>query len=389
MSLDQVIKDINKKHDSNVIKRGVELEEIKRIPFSSPRANYITYGGIPLGKGTELIGEEGGGKTTTAIDIVKNAQIQAKKELEVRTTALNKELKGIKDSDKKKDKKRVEEINVHLANMKQRGPRKIIYIDTENTLDTEWATINGVDTEDMILSRPEMQTAEDILQDMIEMLQTGEVYLMVLDSIPMLVSQKLYEEDIDKRAYGGIADAMARFTGKVSSILSSTETALVMINQKRDDLANPFNQWHTTGGRALKHFYSLRLGFRQGSMLDEDNKEVPNRTENPSGHRVSMSIVKTKVCKPNRKLGYYTLNYTTGIDVIEDTIDMAMQYNIIYSKGAWFYFVDTDTGEIMKDDQEKEMKFQGKANLLNFLRENTFIYEELWNEVNEKLQYEN
>ena len=45
-----------------------------RIPFSSPRMNYCTFGGIPLGKLVEFYGEEHGGKTTSALDIVGNYQ---------------------------------------------------------------------------------------------------------------------------------------------------------------------------------------------------------------------------------------------------------------------------------------------------------------------------
>jgi recombination protein RecA len=47
---------------------------------SSPLFNYITYGGVPRGRIIEFAGEENGGKTTTALDIVANAQKLFKKE---------------------------------------------------------------------------------------------------------------------------------------------------------------------------------------------------------------------------------------------------------------------------------------------------------------------
>lgn len=34
----------------------------------------MTYGGVPRGAMVEFYGEEGGGKTTTALDVVANAQ---------------------------------------------------------------------------------------------------------------------------------------------------------------------------------------------------------------------------------------------------------------------------------------------------------------------------
>lgn len=386
--LEQVMQDINRKYKQELIQKGTERIYVEKIPFNSPRANYITYGGVPLGKGTEFLGPEGGGKTTTAIDIVASSQVQVKKELSKEIKDNEAEIKSLEKATLKRDKERVKELTERNAYLKQRGPRQVIYVDTENTLDEEWAELNGVNTEELILMRPNEHTAEQVLQIMYDLLETGEVYLMVLDSIPMLISQKLYEEDVEKRAYGGIADAMARFVGKVSPVISKHRTALVMINQIRDDLDNPFNQWHTSGGRALKHFYGLRLGFRKGSLLDKDNNEVPNRTEDPAGNRVGMTIVKTKVCKPDRRLGYYTLNYTNGIDTIEDTIDMAVMYNILVQRGAWFQFIDPETGEVLKDKEGTELKFQGKARLLNYLREDKDAYNKLWEEVNTKLMEE-
>lgn len=388
--LGQVISNINRKYKTELLQKGTSRTYTEKIPFSSPRANYITYGGVPLGKGTELLGPEGGGKTTTAIDLVASSQIQVVKEHKEKLSEIKKEIKEItsKKSTTSAEKKMVKELEEAEKYLKETGPRKVVYIDTENTLDEEWAELNGVSTSELILMRPQEHTAEQVLQIMMEILETGEVYLMVLDSIPMLISQKLYEEDVEKRAYGGIADAMSRFTAKVSPVISRYKTALVMINQIRDDLDNPFNQWHTAGGRALKHFYGLRLGFRKGSLLNERNEEVPNRTDDPAGNRVAMTIVKTKVCKPDRRLGFYTLSYTNGIDKIEDAIDMAIMYNYIIARGSWYQFIEPDTGEVMQDAEGKEIKFQGKANVLDFLRDNKFIYEELWEEINKKIMEE-
>ena len=73
-NLDSVIKDLNKKFKTNLINEGLVFEKISRVPFSSPRLNYMLYGGLPVGRIIEFAGEEGGGKTTTALDVVANAQ---------------------------------------------------------------------------------------------------------------------------------------------------------------------------------------------------------------------------------------------------------------------------------------------------------------------------
>ena len=73
-SLDSILSEINKDWGGDIIRYGVSAYDYKRIPFTSPRLNYITFGGIPMGKLIEFYGEEHGGKTTTALDIVANYQ---------------------------------------------------------------------------------------------------------------------------------------------------------------------------------------------------------------------------------------------------------------------------------------------------------------------------
>ena len=386
-NLDAIMNDINKKYKTELIAKGTKMVYVEKIPFSSPRANHMTYGGIPIGKVTEFFGPEGGGKTTSAIDIAGQAQKKAYNDWTNKIKEMEKEKKELEKKGNKTDKKRINTLHTLIGELKEQGQRKVVYIDSENTLDEEWARLNGLDTESLILARPQEQTAEEVLQMMLDLIDSGEVELMILDSLPMLVSQNLYDEELEKKSYGGIAGAVTEFSRKVSSKIFKEKTGVIIINQSRDNLANPYDIYHTPGGRALKHLYALRIYFRKGSLLDEKNKEQPNRFGEPSGNIVNMTIAKTKVCKPDRKLGQYTLNYTNGIDVLSDTIDMAIKYDFIVQAGAWFQFIDNTTGEIMTDINGDDLKFQGRAKLEDFLRDDD-IYYELSNAVMERLMNE-
>lgn len=386
-NLDAIMNDINKKYKTELIAKGTKMVYVEKIPFSSPRANHMTYGGIPIGKVTEFFGPEGGGKTTSAIDIAGQAQKKAYNDWTNKIKEMEKEKKELEKKGNKTDKKRINTLHTLIGELKEQGQRKVVYIDSENTLDEEWARLNGLDTENLILARPQEQTAEEVLQMMLDLIDSGEVELMILDSLPMLVSQNLYDEELEKKSYGGIAGAVTEFSRKVSSKIFKEKTGVIIINQSRDNLANPYDIYHTPGGRALKHLYALRIYFRKGSLLDEKNKEQPNRFGEPSGNIVNMTIAKTKVCKPDRKLGQYTLNYTNGIDVLSDTIDMAIKYDFIVQAGAWFQFIDNTTGEIMTDINGDDLKFQGRAKLEDFLRDDD-IYYELSNAVMERLMNE-
>ena len=76
--LDSIIKEINKEYKEEIAFNGNDAELIKyeKVPFSSPRLNYMMYGGLPMGRMIEFAGAERSGKTTTALDMVKQCQIK-------------------------------------------------------------------------------------------------------------------------------------------------------------------------------------------------------------------------------------------------------------------------------------------------------------------------
>ena len=133
--------------------------------------------------------------------------------------------------------------------------------------------------------------------------------------------------------------------------------------------------------------YRIRgIRFRKGNLIDEGNREVPSRTPNPAGNIVQMEIIKSKAFKPNRRLGSYTLKYYEGIDQLADLVTMAMTNNFIVQGGSWYSFLDPDTGEILTDPDGNELKFQGMAKLLQFLREDEYMFEELKEQVLAKIE---
>ena len=375
--------ELNKKFKANIINMGTDIIEVDKIPFSSPTANYMTYGGVPVGKVTEFFGGEGGGKTTSALDICANAQVKFAEvfdkqvaELEQQIEELN--MKGTKDASKKASR-----LQTQLDEVIEKGEKLVVYVDTEQTLDTQWAKLLGVNTEKMILVRPQEQTAEQVLQIIIELIATGNVGLCVLDSIPCLVPQQIFEESLEKKAYGGISQPLSVFCSKVLPHLVQNQCAFIGINQIREDLSSMYNTISTPGGKAWKHACSLRLRFKKDTLLDMNNNELSSRAENPAGNKVAIEVVKTKVCKPDRRLGYYTLNYTDGVDVVNDTITLAIQYGYIKRNGGWFSICDENKEVIIQDD--KELKLQGIGRLNQYLKQDARQLFRLINLVTEEM----
>lgn len=387
-NIDLKMAEINKKFKAQIINQGTDIIEVAKIPFSSPTANWMTYGGIPVGKITEFFGGEGGGKTTSALDICANAQKKFNEVFEQHREKVLYEIEQLKEKDTKESKKKADKLMSDLMEYVERGPRVVVYIDAEQTLDVQWAQLLGVDTEAMILVRPQEQTAEQVLQIAIDLIATGDVGLCVLDSIPMLVSQNIFNEDMDKKSYGGISQALTVFCSKVTPHLTQQQCAFIGINQIREDLASMYNTVSTPGGKMWKHACSLRLRFRKDTLLDMNNGELTSRAENPAGNRVGIEIAKTKVCKPDRRIGYYTLNYTEGIDVLADIITVALQYRILKQGGSWYYYLDEE-GNVEVDAENNDIKFQGKAKLLDELRNDEEFKEDVISRLNKVMYNEN
>lgn len=347
--LDNIIKNLNKKLDIPIISKGIPERDWQNIPFSSPNLNWMCYGGIPKGTIIEFAGEENGGKTTTALDLVANAQKLFEQEKDE-----NGEVK------------------------------RVIYCDCENTLKEDWAEKLGVNTDNLILMKPMSQSAEEIFDYLLKMMETGEVGLVVIDSLGVMVSQQAYDKDVQDKTYGGIASALTVFSKKANMICARTGCILVGINQVREDMSG-FNRLITTGGKGWKHQCTFRFVFKKGDYIDENNNSIKRSSTSPAGNLIEVAIVKDKATKPDRLNGYYTLKYNTGVDILSDTVELACYYDIIQRRGSYFSIVDIETGEILIDN-ETELKFQGKASLLEFLRDNDNIFNSTYEQVMIKLK---
>ena len=373
--LDVLINDFNKKFKDDLFTKGKVIQKCSRIPFSSPRANYLLYGGIPRGRISEFSGTENAGKTTACLDIVGNAQKLFKQEWEDRIAQL--------ESIEKPNKTQIAE----LTELRECGPKKCVYVDAENTFDTDWAEQMGVNVEELVFMSPQSQSAEVIFDMVIPIIETGEVGLCVIDSFGVMLSQQAYEKDIADKTYGGIAMALTNFSKRAEMMCAKTNCALIGVNQLRDDLNSSYGGTTTVGGRAWKHNCSVRLAFQKGDFFDDKYAKVAKSTcENPYGHNIKISVEKTKICKPDRKLGTITLVYTKGIDVEKDYIDLAIKENIIKQSGAWFTFVDPTTGEMLCDEEGSEMKAQGIKNIPTFLTNNPEYYENLKSYIDAKVE---
>lgn len=356
LTLNSVLKDISKKYGDNVAKFGADSLEVDGIlSLGSPMLDYCLYGGIPEGRIIELSGAEGSGKTTTAFMI---AASYIKEEL----------------------KRNPEE------------PRCIIFLDNEGTLDPTWASVFGYDLSEeapvkTIVIRPEGQNAEEIFDMALNLLRTGEVGLLIFDSIATLVPAQIADESMEKYQMGGIAKSLTRFANTALGLLRKYHATLIAINQVRENMSAYGNPITTPGGRAWKHACSSRLMFKRGEFFDADGNKLSTTAESPAGHIVNVAVLKTKTNKWDRKGGSYRLNYTRGVDILSDTIEAALHFGLIdNSTQGSFKIIDPSTGEIKLDAAGNEIKIRGKANVTTYFNEHLDEWKALYDAVYEKIR---
>ena len=356
--LDTICAKLNKDAGSVFITKGLNVKKRARIPFSSAYLNHMFYGGVPRGCICEFYGDGGGGKTTTSLDLVANAQLLFQEEYEQELAELNGRTKSSLTA---ADKSRIKYLE-------DNGPQRVVFMDSEGTLDVEWANTLGVELDDVYIITPEEESAEQLLQMMEDIVRTNNVGLFILDSIGSLFSEQEGEKKIGERTYCGIAGPLTVSCKKVSRVITKNLCTVIMINQIREDIDAQYVRKKTPGGKAFKHFCSIRVEFVKGNYIDAKGTELTKGCESPAGNLVKVHIEKSKVFPMNRKEGSYTLLYETGIDFVSDLIDMCVMHRIIDKGGAWYSIKDPETGQLIVVGED-ELKFQGKANIRDYLLE--------------------
>lgn len=342
-TLDQLFKEINKEAGFVSVSKGIPDLNFSPISLGSPTADYVLYGGIPRGRLSHFYGPKSCGKTTTAIICASNYT-------------------------------------------KEKNAKKVLIVDNEYTLDENWVTTLGLNLDNVIVYRPVGKSAEDIFQDVIDFIMTNEVGFVVFDSVATLIPQQIYDESMTKQQIGGISKPLTIFCNRIIPYLAVNDCTMVIINQVRQDMNNPYNDYVTPGGEAVQHAASVNLKFRQGVLLDENNEDLKRSAVNPFGHVVEIKLEKSKVCRMDRKLGTFTLNYKKGVDYTFDTVIMAIQLGLIQQSGAWYTIVDLDTGEILNKSDGSIAKFQGKTSMVKYLYENKDLFDKLSSIVYHKIR---
>jgi recombination protein RecA len=237
--------------------------------------------------------------------------------------------------------------------------KKVAFIDLENSFDRLWATNLGINCDEIFFAQPE--TGEETFE-LIEMLiKSGTVSFIVVDSVSGMITRAQVESDYGDPTIAQQARLMSQSLPKINNLLKNSFTTVLLINQIRMKIGGYGNPEVTQGGEALRFYSSIRNEVRR--------KEVIGEKESPIGFVTKIKNVKNKVGPPYRvvETELYVGPDKYGIDKLAEVADLAVVNEIIEKSGAWFKY--------------KEEKIQGRPNLIEYLRNNTDVYNDIYKQV--------
>jgi recombination protein RecA len=253
-------------------------------------------------------------------------------------------------------------LALHILAEAQKAGGVAAFIDAEHALDATYARALGVDTDNLLVSQPD--TGEQALDITETLVRSGAVDIIIVDSVAALTPRSEIEGEMGDAHMGLQARLMSQALRKLTAIISKSKTAVIFINQIRMKIGVMFgNPETTTGGNALKFYSTIRLDIRKIATI-KSNQEV-------IGSRTRVRVVKNKVAPPFRE-AEFDIIYGKGISHSGELLDLAVDAGIVEKSGSWFSYGTDRLG-------------QGREKACQFLEDNPELYNEILDQVKEKL----
>ncbi len=293
-ALDIALGSIEKDHGKGAVMRLGEISNslaTESISTGSLAVDLaLGIGGVPRGRVTEIFGAESAGKSTLAI---------------------------------------------HLMAETQKAGGVAAYIDVEHALDPSYADNCGLDLTELLIAQPD--SAEQALDITEQLVRSGAVDAVVVDSVAALVPQAEIEGDIGDTHVGLQARLMSQALRKLTGTIHKSKTAVIFINQLREKIGVTYGSPEVTpGGRALKFYSSVRIDLRRVESIKQGSEVT--------GNRVRARIVKNKVAAPFR-VAEFDIMFNQGISKMGDLLELGASRGIVKKSGAFYSYGETRLGQ--------------------------------------------
>lgn len=318
--LKDTLAQLNKAYGVGTVGKSKDMDAIDIEKFSSGSliVDQALGGGFPIGKIVEIYGPESSGKTT---------------------------------------------LTIHAMKSMQKTGRAVGFIDAEHAFDPNYARAIGVDVDEMVMCQPD--NGEQGLEVAEALIRSGEVGLVVIDSVSALIPKKQLEGDHGDANVGLQARMMSQGLMKIIGAANQSECTVIFINQIRMKIGVMFGSPETTsGGNALKFYASQRLDIRKKKT--EESKEGEKTANN-----IQVTVKKNKVAPPFR-VALTQIEFGKGIVKELELIRLGADMDVVEKKGSFFYY-----------DGEKIA--QGEGNAVQTLKDNPDLADLIELEIKEIL----
>ena len=263
---------------------------------------------------------------------------------------------------------------LQMIGMAQKEGKTCAWIDAEQSFDPVWAKRLGADPSSMIYSSS--RTINEMVDVSTQLMSAG-ADIIVVDSISALLPAIYFEKDSTElkqlentKQIGAEARDMTNAVKMLNYANNQTKpTLLILISQQRNNIGQMFVSHQPTGGHAVKFFSSTVVKLWSS---ESDNQAIKDKVtsgdkliEKKVGRSVTWNVDfnKTGPAFINGTYDFYFDADHIGVDNVAEVVDLAEMLGKIEKSGAWY----TVLGE----------RFQGRARVVEYLRENPERMEEL------------
>jgi recombination protein RecA len=248
----------------------------------------------------------------------------------------------------------------HAAAECQKKGGTVLYIDGEHAVDKKYFQALGVDTTKMLIAQP--SCGEEGFNIAMEMIQTGEIDLVIIDSDSSLIPKKVLDGDVGDSAIGKKAVLNSNAYPKLKTAAANNKVCVIVISQYREKIGVMFgNPTTTQGGHALKFYSDVRI---------EVSRSLAKEGDVTYGNLTKVKATKNKMSPPYR-MASFEIVYGEGIDKVGEVLELMNEYEIGRKYGKTMTFKET------KYDLEEFKKM---------LIDNPEFYEEVVKEILNKIK---
>lgn len=243
--------------------------------------------------------------------------------------------------------------------------------------DRDWAEKNGVDnTRVTVLDTRNMERG---MQAVLDAAESGLYDCIVIDSYPALIANQEDEKGMDEVVVAPGARVVGKFFRKVGSTFNEERPYIgFWVNQFREKIGgfSPYGTPKTLPGGKAKDF-----SFYQRVVVSRDEwikEKVEGQGEVVVGQSIKFKVEKNKAGAPQKTAAtdfYFEFSqkgFNPGEhDEVKDIITMGVMFKIIVRAGAYYRF--------------GEHQWQGREGMVNAIREDLDIQDEIRNLVLDKV----